>query len=408
MTGNDVVQPIEARITPPESWRDPALRRLIEALTAAGGPARLVGGCVRDAVLGLPAKDLDIATPLPPEEVARALTAAGAKAIPTGIEHGTFTAIADGHAFEITTLRRDMSTDGRRAVVAFTDDWAADAARRDLTFNALSADLDGRIHDLTGGLADLRAGVVRFVGDPARRIVEDYLRIPRYFRFFARFGRKPPSPETMGALKANMAGVDQLSGERLRSELIGLLELDDPMPGVDLASEVGYWDRLWTEPGDRERLARLVRREVAQGLRGDPIRRLAAFAGAGATPALTERLRLSKAETKRLLAIPAAIAPVLATAPDASLPLRRRIGAIATRDAALIAADDEKVADWLSAAAEEAPPMPITAKDLLAAGAEPGPDIGRRLAELQVWWDESEGAPDRDACLTRMQAPSSK
>lgn len=389
------------RIDPPDSWSGPALRRLIDALTAAGGSARLVGGSVRDAMLGLSAQDIDIATTLRPEQVKPALAAAGVKAVPTGVEHGTYTAVANGHVFEVTTLRCDVATDGRRATVEFTEDWEKDAARRDLTFNALFADLDGRIYDLVGGVSDLRQGRVRFVGDPAQRIVEDYLRIPRYFRFYARFGKQTPDGATLAAMRKNISGVDQLSGERLRRELVSLLSLADPMAGVDLATEVGFWARLWTNPTERAPLTRLIAIESALGLPPDPIRRLAALAGAGVSLALAERLRLSKNEAKRLLAIQDAL-PLIANAnPAASQALRRKLGSVAVRDAALIAASDAEVAVWVAATAQETPHPPVTAKDLLALGMTPGPTLGRVLAALEEWWDAAEGAPDRDACLAK-------
>lgn len=383
----------------PATWRWEGLRRVVATLSATGQPARLVGGCVRDALLGVDAKDLDLATPLHPEEATRRLREAGIKVVPTGIAHGTVTAVIDGRPIEITTLRRDVETDGRHAVVDFTDDWTADAERRDLTINALFADLDGTIYDQVGGLPDLRAGRVRFVGDPEKRIAEDYLRIPRFFRFHARFARLPPDPDTVAAIACGMAGIDQLAGERVKAEMFALLALEQPMAGVTLAETVGYWPRIWGAAGDLSTLARLIAREAAQGLTGDPLRRLAALAGKAATPALAERLRMSKAEAKRLLAIPPARAEILEATPNASQRLRRRLGATAARDAALIEADEDLVADWVRITATEVPAMPLTAADLLAQGLTPGPELGRRLAALQDWWDDAEGKPDRAACL---------
>jgi len=329
----------------------------------------------------------------------RRLRAAGVKVIPTGLDHGTITAISDGVQVEVTTLRRDVETDGRHAVVDFTDDWTADAERRDLTINALFADLDGVVHDPVCGLPDLRAGRIRFVGVPANRIAEDYLRIPRYFRFFARFGQQPPDAETITALRAGMIGIDRLAGERVKTETFSLLSLANPLAGVDLAAETGYWSRLWGDDGDRAVLARVIARELAGGLPPDPLRRLAALAGPATTADLAERLRLSRSEAKRFLAIPAARAPVAAADPDRSMALRRQIGAMVARDAAFIAAEDRTVPQWLALTESEPPAMPLTASDLIALGLQPGPELGRRLTALQHWWDEANGAPDREACL---------
>lgn len=385
----------------PATWRWDGLRRVVAVLSATGQPARLVGGCVRDALLGVDAKDLDLATPLRPEEAMRRLREVGIKVVPTGIAHGTVTAVIEGRPIEITTLRRDVETDGRHAVVDFTDDWTADAERRDLTINALFADLDGTIYDPVGGLPDLRAGRVRFVGDPNRRIAEDYLRIPRFFRFFARFARLPPDPDMIAAITAGMSGIDQLAGERVKAELFSLLALEQPMTGVTLAETVGYWPRIWDAPGDLSALARVIGREAENGLEGDPLRRLAALAGSAVTPKLAERLRLSKAEAKRLLAIPPARREIAEATPNASQRLRRRLGATVARDAALIDADDDLATGWVAVTARQAPAMPLTAADLLALGLTPGPELGRRLTALQDWWDDAEGEPDRATCLRK-------
>jgi tRNA nucleotidyltransferase/poly(A) polymerase len=242
---------------------------------------------------------------------------------------------------------------------------------------------------------------VRFVGDPNRRIAEDYLRIPRFFRFFARFARLPPDPDMIAAITAGMSGIDQLAGERVKAELFSLLALEQPMTGVTLAETVGYWPRIWDAPGDLSALARLIGRETANGLEGDPLRRLAALAGSAVTPKLAERLRLSKAEAKRLLAIPPARREIAEATPNASQRLRRRLGATVARDAALIDADDDLATGWVAVTARQAPAMPLTAADLLALGLTPGPELGRRLTALQDWWDDAEGEPDRATCLRK-------
>jgi poly(A) polymerase len=199
-------------LEPPDFLRDPALQAVLAALPEA----RLVGGCVRDAVAGVPVADIDLATPQPPDQVLAALHAAGLRGVPTGIAHGTVTAVSAGRGFEVTTLRRDLRTDGRHAEVAFSDDWQEDAARRDFTFNALSMTRDGQVYDPFGGIADLRAGRVRFVGDPATRLAEDRLRVLRFFRFYARYAVFPPEPETLAALRNAVPDLGRLSAQTLR------------------------------------------------------------------------------------------------------------------------------------------------------------------------------------------------
>jgi len=208
----------------PPWMQEAPVRRLLAALAAGGVTARFVGGCVRDWVLDRPIGDLDLAVDRPPETVMRALEAAGIKVVPTGLKHGTVTAVADHRPFELTTLRRDVETDGRRAVVAFTDDWRVDAARRDFTFNALYADPDGTIHDYFAGRVDLLAGKVRFIGDAERRIAEDRLRVLRFFRFHAWYGRPPFDGPSFEACRRNAASVRGLSAERVRKELLRTLE----------------------------------------------------------------------------------------------------------------------------------------------------------------------------------------
>ena len=212
----------------------PASRRVLAALGPDGRPARFVGGCVRDGLLGrpVPGGELDLATPEPPEQVMRLLEAAGLQAIPTGLAHGTVTTVVGGRRFEITTLRRDVATDGRHAEVAFTDDFGADAARRDFTINAMSCDAEGRLYDYFDGRADLAAGRVRFVGDAAQRIGEDYLRILRFFRFFAHYGRPPADAEALRACAAAAPGIDACRASAIQAEMLKLLAAADPLPGA--------------------------------------------------------------------------------------------------------------------------------------------------------------------------------
>ncbi|MEP7221051.1 MAG: CCA tRNA nucleotidyltransferase [Novosphingobium sp.] len=276
----------------------------LAALIAALGPgnARYVGGAVRDTLLGLPVKDIDIATPLLPDEVMARLKAAGIRCVPTGIEHGTVTAVLGGDPVEVTTLRHDVSTDGRRATVAFAQDWQDDAARRDFTINALYADpVTGEISDWFGGLADLAARRVRFIGDARQRILEDHLRILRYFRFQARFGSLPADSEAENSCHNLAETLRNLSRERVGMEILNLLSLPNPAPTVARMAELGVLAIVLPEAQIPE-LAALVAEEMRQDIAPDALRRLAALLPADAHVAadVAERFRLSNAETKRL------------------------------------------------------------------------------------------------------------
>ncbi|MFO1055747.1 MAG: CCA tRNA nucleotidyltransferase [Dongiaceae bacterium] len=412
---------------PPQPWMTaPGTLAVLAALAAGGSPARFVGGCVRDALLGRPVNDVDIATPEPPERVMALLRAAGLKALPTGIEHGTVTALAHGHHYEVTTLRRDVTTDGRRAVVAFTDDWAADAARRDFTINALFCDPDGTLHDHVGGIADLAERRIRFVGDPGQRIREDVLRLLRFFRFYAHLGRPPPDAAALAAARALAPLLPRLSGERVRAELLRLLQAADPAPVLRLMREAGVLAWLVPQPPDIDRLAALVMLEAAVPPplvpAADALRRLAALVAGGAEVALglAARLRLSTAERDRL----AGMVEGPAVTPDldrrAARRLLYRLGAAPFRDLALLAwagaaARGEAGGDagagaepWLAllalAAGWTRPALPVRGADAAALGIAPGPAIGRLLAAVESWWIEGDFTADRTACLARLSA----
>jgi poly(A) polymerase len=379
-------------------WLDaPATRAVMAALA----PARplFVGGCVRDALLGVEAADVDICVAVPPEETARLLRAAGLKAAPTGIDHGTVTAVAEHHGFEVTSLRRDVETDGRRAVVAFTDDVAEDAARRDFTVNALYAQADGAVRDPLGsGLSDLRAGRVRFIGDPHARIAEDYLRVLRFFRFTARFGGAGMDATGLAACAAHVDGLARLSRERVGAEMKAILGLPDPSAALAAMAAAGVLAAV--APGaDAADLPALIRAEAAVAAAPDWARRAAIIGAWGAD------WRLSKAEEKRLSAIAAALAEPRPAAARAHLH-----GAEAARDAALI-----------EAARQEAPPtpellseiargaaarFPVTAADLIARGATPGPTLGAALATLRGRWIDADFRPGRDALLAGWSLPA--
>ncbi|MEQ8964185.1 MAG: CCA tRNA nucleotidyltransferase [Azospirillaceae bacterium] len=399
-------QPV-ARLDPvPESFTAPRSHAVLDALAAAGGAARFVGGCVRNALIDRPAGDIDIATTLAPDAVVSALEAAGLRAVPTGIDHGTVTAVSGGVPYEITTLRRDVGTDGRHATVAFTTDWAADAARRDFTMNALYADGEGRVFDPVGGgagVADARAGRVRFVGDPATRLAEDYLRLLRFFRFLAQYGRETPDATTLAALAEHVPGLARLSGERLRQELVKLLAAPDPVRAWRLMAETGAAAAVIGEAGDIERLAGLLVLEPAP----DWVRRLAALMTEGpqAARSRADRLRLSNAERDRLGALTTPAPEPLARDADA-LALRRwlyRQGVATGRDRLLIelarAPDDDPRRSLVGdALAFEPPRLPVTGDDAIELGAEPGPALGVALRDVEDWWVARDFAPDRAAC----------
>ncbi len=395
----------------PRPWMTaPATRAVIAALQAAGGPdaARFVGGCVRDALLERdgPDMDIDVATPLTPDAVVLALTGAGLKAVPTGIAHGTITAVAHGWPVEITTLRRDVATDGRHAVVAFTDDWAEDAARRDFRLNALYADPDGRLHDPTGcGIDDARAGRVVFVGDPQTRIREDYLRILRFFRFFAHYGRGPADAAAVAACGALTSGLASLSAERVSKELLKLLAAPDPRPAVRLMETTGILAALLPEAGSAVRFEGLV----ALGADGaDPVLRLAALLDGPVGDAVGRRLRLPNRVRDRL-AQACTPDPELSPALDAAAVRRAvwRSGAEAVGDRMRLARAVWSSEAWpglLAIADHWTPPsFPVTGDDVVAAGAPPGPEVGRILKALQDAWLDADFQPDRAALLARLR-----
>ena len=361
---------------PPAAWPRGA-RAVFAALDAGGGTTRLVGGAVRDALLGLPVSDIDLATQLTPGVVIDRLTAHGIKAVPTGIAHGTVTAVSHGETFEVTTLRRDVSTDGRHAVVAFSQDWRDDASRRDFTINALYADpLTGTVFDYFGGLADLDARRVAFIGDAATRIAEDHLRILRFFRFHARFGVGAPDPAGLAACAARANDLMALSRERVRGELLKLLAVGDPAPTVAVMLRAGIFAAVLPEVGDLERLTRVVAAEAAVALPAGPLRRLAALlpADAALLDAVATRLRLSNAERARLVAMAA--------------PPTRAMFAEAYRDGVTAAIDRRLLAGGETAPllGWQRPRFPLSGRDLIARGIAPGPEVSRELVRLERAW----------------------
>ncbi len=369
----------------------PGPRAVCAALEGAGRQALFVGGCVRNALMGGPRTDIDVATDARPDEVMALAAAAGLKAAPTGIAHGTVTLVHDGAPIEVTTFRRDVATDGRRAVVAFADTLAEDAARRDFTMNALYARPDGTVVDPLGGLPDLRARRVRFVGDPAARIAEDYLRILRFFRFHAWYGDPEHGldAEGLAACAAAADGLDRLSRERVGAELAKLLAAPDPAPSVAAMAASGVLSRAL--PGaDPRALAPLVHLERAGAHAPSWRRRLAAL---GSDPDWVAGLRLARADARALAAVAAALA-----ADDAPAVAAYRFGAEAALDAALIRA----------ASLGAAPPPDLAAEIARGAAATPplraadlpdltGPALGAALARAEAAWLASDFTLDRAA-----------
>lgn len=408
----------------PQPWLEAeATQRVIAALRAEGGEIRFIGGCVRDSLAHRPVKDIDIATPDEPETVIRLLKNAGLKAVPTGIEHGTVTAVVDGKPFEITTLRVDVKTDGRHATVAFTDDWIADAGRRDFTFNALSATPEGDVYDYYDGIPDLAHGRVRFIGRAEERVREDYLRILRYFRFHAYYGRSPADVDALAACRKYADRLETLAPERVREELLRTLLAPDPADAMLLMRNERVLEHLLPEATNIGRLRSVVwlatRAIQLEGVEPDAIRHLAALLSGGAEAAVTvaARLRLSNAETDRLVSISGSTAAVRA---DLDATGRRRVlhafGAAHVRDQALLAWAEElairpklphkETEGWIALLEEcakwQEKHLPITGDDVMARGIPHGPDVGEYLRRVEDWWVAKDFAPDRDACLKKL------
>ena len=381
-----------------ESWlQEPRLQRVLRVLNKSGA-TRVAGGAVRNALLGQAVADVDLATVLSPEDVCSIAKLASLGVHPTGIEHGTVTVTYKGAAFEVTTLRRDVETDGRHAVVAFTTDWAADAARRDFTINAMYCDADGKIYDFTNGYEDIRKQKVKFVGKAAERIREDYLRILRFFRFHAHYGRAAPEEAGLKACVRLKSGLRQLSAERVRQELLKLLAAPRAIKTLKLMAEVGVLKVILPHTDEWRVLNRLP---------VDVMLRL--FALSKEPMDLQERLRLSNAEAKRLAAM--AEAPQVSPALKAAERQRMlyQIGAEAWVDAVHLSwargrakSDD---AEWQALLALPShwpvPTLPVNGAALLAAGFTPGPKMGQVLAELEDWWVASDFVPGRDDLLAR-------
>lgn len=383
------------------AWlKDDALQALFAMLARAGGEGRAVGGAVRNSLLGQPVHEVDIATTLAPDAVVQGAQRAGFGVHPTGIEHGTVTVVVQGKPFEVTTLRRDVATDGRHAVVAFGTNWEEDAARRDFSMNALYADAAGKIFDYTDGYKDLLKRKVRFVGKPSRRIREDYLRILRFFRFHAQYGKGAVNAEGLSACVRLRAGLRQLSAERLRQELLKLLAAPGAVPTLKLMAR----NRIL-----REILPHTEEWRVLGRLPPDGVLRL--YVLAADVPGLKDRLRLSNAQAERLLLLQEAPELSPALRPEEQRRMLYQLGAEAWRDAVWLsrarAPSRQEDAGWadLMALADDwqAPQFPLTGADLKANGFMPGPAMGQALRGLEDWWVASDFKPGKDDLLQRAQ-----
>ncbi|MES1150860.1 MAG: CCA tRNA nucleotidyltransferase [Dongia sp.] len=397
----------------PQKWmgEGPA-RAVYDALDKAGGSPRFIGGCVRDGLLGRKIKDVDIATVLTPDAVIAAANRAGLKPVPTGIEHGTVTVVADHVGIEVTTLRRDVETFGRHATVAFTDDWKADASRRDLTMNALSADMSGAIYDYFDGVHDLKAGRVRFVGRPEDRMTEDYLRILRFFRFHADYAAGDFDPSAIAAATALKEHLRALSGERLRQETLKLMTARRAVETWRAMLLAGVAGAYLPQATGMNRLTRLVELEQTLRVAPDPIRRLAALTITGTGGDVAAILKLSNAERDRLVAMTAA-RPVFVAA-DATL-VRRQV-----YDLGNGLALDLLLVDWAAGLSRESlesdwrtaheivrdwprPDFPLTGGDAKRLGVEPGPAIGALMRDVEEWWIAGDFIADRVQCLAELK-----
>jgi poly(A) polymerase len=407
-----------------ETWfRDPALTRVFTLLNADGGQARVVGGAVRNSLMGLPVSDMDIATTLKPEEVMARAAAAGIKSVPTGVKHGTVTLVLDGRPFEVTTLRRDVSTDGRHAEVAFTEDWRADAERRDLTVNALYADAEGEVHDYVGGLADIDTAMIRFIGDAATRIEEDHLRILRFFRFFAHYGRGRPDAAGLKACAAARSRLAALSAERVWAELKKLFSARDPGRALLWMRTAGVLTDVLpeTEKWGIDAIPGLIAAEAAYGWSPDPLLRLAAIIPPVDTrvQAMADRLKLSGVERGVLTdwAVSSEIKPDLSEK-DIRLALYRngKTGVnhrlkLALANQVSKGEDDfealgrrgglkrllDLATDW------QKPAMPVKGSDLIDKGIAPGAEMGAALKRIEEQWIASDFKADKQELLS---APS--
>ena len=387
----------------------PATRRIFATLSQGGHQVRAVGGAVRNTLLGQGVGDIDFATTARPEQVVELAERAGLKVVPTGLQHGTVTIVSDGHPHEVTTLRRDVETYGRHAKVAFTDDWAADARRRDFTMNALYADADGTVFDPLGGAGDLQARRVRFIGDAGARIREDYLRILRFFRFNAVYGTLPFDTEGLAACVRERAGLAALSAERVHAELMRLLKAEGALPALEAMFDWGLLVDVLGGVAYLERFRRLLAIEAAGALPSSAVRRLAALAVVVAEDIdrLTGRLRLSNAERRGLVCASRYRAASLPAEEAGARCALYRLGPDCFEDAVLLAwaeagagPDDPAWRRFLELPQRwQAPRFPLSGADIVGLGVASGPDVGRVLRTVEEAWISAGFAGDKDSLM---------
>ncbi len=392
---------------PPQDWMTfTETVKVMEAIMAEGNVARFVGGCVRDAILNRPITDVDIATNEPPTQVVRLLETAGIQVVPFGLDHGSVLAVQPNMTFHITTLRADLETYGRHALVNYIDDWQQDAIRRDFTMNALYADLDGKLYDPVDGLKDIKAGVVKFIGDPLERIHEDYLRILRYFRFQAYYAQEPPAKEYLEACRLTAQHLRKLSGERVWYELKRILQADKPYSAIKNMDEYGILSEIFSSPTQIKHLPNLIKLELKIGAPRCAVRRLASFFDGNVTAVqqIRQDLPVSTNELSHLIKL----TKLLHDEPDLSSPYQNykilyEHGTGIYQDFILLnAAYDEQnnleqglkyLQEWTS------PTLPIRGQDLLDHGISSGPKMGRTIQEVTDWWLDHACKPNREQCL---------
>lgn len=388
-------------------WRKwPATRKLVEAF--AGRPLRFVGGCVRDGLLSRDVTDVDVATPLLSAEVSALMIAAGHKVVPTGIAHGTVTAVIDGKGFEITTLRSDTACDGRHAKVVFTDRWQDDAARRDFTMNTLYCSPEGELFDYFGGAEDARAGVVRFIGDADLRIREDYLRILRFFRFYAHYGKGAPDAASLAACAAQAEHIRSLSGERIQHEMFKLLASPRASSVLKCMRQTGVLREVMAQDLDLAPVGALEQGGLLSV--PDPVVTLAVFLRGAPDPAqacdaLVARWKCSAARSKRLKRLCTEPLPLLTISQAEQRQLIRTLGANDFSDLARLAAAfmPEHKAAFAAMIAQaqqwNIPEFPIKGADLVALGVAPGEALGKLLSTLEGQWEASGYAMSKQELL---------
>lgn len=412
------------KVVLPAAMMGPEVHQIFDRLEAGGGTVRFVGGCIRDLLLGRAIADItdyDLATDVPPNRVIELLEGKVRKVVPIGFEHGTITAMCHTKSFHITTLREDILTNGRHATVRFTEDWAKDAQRRDFTINALSVNREGTLYDYVGGLSDLREGRIKFVGTPTKRIKEDYLRILRFFRFYALYGKTVVDRTTLDACRASVSKVSELSGERIWHELELILKAHKLDPTFRLMSDIGLLKSLLPADCSIDHLFALARTEATLSVPADAIRRLVALARIETREVadLTHRLKMSNAKARRIKKLCSLRGTSQPNMDNRVLsPTMYRLGEKTCRDTILLDWADWKVRapkepnhlqeswqrTWDCAAVWVRPQFLLKGKDILECGLEQGPRIGEILSAVEQWWVNQEFRPDRKSCLERVHA----